>query len=46
MFGLPGIGGGLGGGFFPLFGIFFIINLVIKLFSGDLASIFGGTTPM
>ena len=34
-FGLGGLGGGLGS-FFPIYAIFFIINLVITLFKGGL----------
>lgn len=36
-----GLGGGLGA-FFPLYGIFFVINLVIKLLTGGLTT---PTTP-
>lgn len=45
MFGLPGIGGGLGG-FFPIYIILFMINFVIKLISGDLANLFPPETSM
>jgi len=47
MFGLPGIGGGGGlGGFFPIYIIFFMINFVVKLISGDLAELFPTDMPM
>ncbi len=36
-----GIGGGGLGGFFPMYAIFFIINLIIKALSGQLTT----TTP-
>lgn len=42
MFGLPGIGG-LGGigGLLPLYAIFFVINLVLQLVTGNLGDLFG-----
>lgn len=52
MFGLlGGLGGGLGGiaGIIPIYGVLFIINLVIQLVSGglNLETLFGGeAAPM
>ncbi|HWL95433.1 MAG TPA: hypothetical protein VNT79_18085 [Phycisphaerae bacterium] len=41
MFGLPGIGG-MGGplGLLPVYGVLFMINLVLQLFSGNLDGLF------
>ncbi len=31
----------MAGGFFPLYGIMFIINLIMQLFTGGLGDLFG-----
>lgn len=43
--GIGGLGGGLGG-FFPIYAIFFVINLIIQFFAGNLGDVFGMGTTM